>query len=86
MKTIVVCPHPILHHQITMKQWCRNHDFGRLILMSRSIDFEGNPCCLSIVLLLHLVRLLMEHLTMMLLQESGKVNETLDKEQNIRCF
>ena len=49
-----------------------------------SINFEGNPCRFSIVLLLRFVRFLKEKLNMMLLQESEKVIKTLDVEQKLR--
>ena len=52
--------------------------------MPRSINFDGNPCRFSIVLLLRFVRLLKEQLKMMLLQESTKVTKTLDVEQKLR--
>ena len=54
---------------------------GGGFLRPRSSNFEGNPRRFSIVLLLHFVRFLQEHLNMMLLQESDKVNKTLDVEQ-----
>ena len=50
----------------------------------RSIHFDGNPCRFVIVLLLRLVRFLKDKLNMMLLQESEKVNKTLDVEQTLR--
>ena len=50
----------------------------------RSINFDGNPCRFSIVLLLRLVRFLKDKLNMMLLQENEKVNKTLDVEQKVR--
>ena len=46
----------------------------------RSINFDGNPCRVSIVLLLRDVRLLKEQVNMMLLQEADKVNKTLGVE------
>ena len=57
---------------------CRKHDLGRWILRSRSINFDGNPSRFSTVFFLHFVRFLKEQLNMLLLQESAKVNETLD--------
>ncbi len=50
----------------------------------RSSNFDGNPSRFSIVLLLRFVRFLKEQLNMMLLQESEKVNKTLDVEQKVR--
>ena len=52
--------------------------------MPMSIHFEGNPCRFSIVLLLCFVMFLKEHVNMVLLQESEKVNETSELEQNLR--
>ena len=49
MKTMVFWTHPILHLQISMKTWCRKHDFGRWMFRPRSINFEGNPCCFSTI-------------------------------------
>ena len=50
------------------------------------VNFDSNPVCFSIVLLLHFVRFLKEPLNMMLLQESDKVNETLHVEHKLRLF
>ena len=50
----------------------------------RSVNFEGNPFRFLIVLLLRFVRFLKEQLNMMLLQESEKVNKTLDVQQKLR--
>ena len=67
-----------------MTNLCRKHDFGRLNLRPSSINFDGNPDRFSIVLLLRFVRLLKEHLNMMLLKESEEVNKTLDVQQRFR--
>ena len=50
----------------------------------RSIKFGGNPCRFSIVLLLRFVRFLSELRNVMLLQESEKVNQAQDVEQQLR--
>ena len=50
----------------------------------RSINFEKNHFRFLTILLLRFVRLLKEKLNMMLLQESEKVNNTLDVEQKLR--
>ena len=63
---------------------CRKHDFGWWILMSRSINFSGNPGCFFNSFFLHFVRFLKEHMNMMLLEESAKVNTTLDVDQQMR--
>ena len=47
-------------------------------MRSRSINFDGNPNRVSIVLLLRFVSFVKEQLNMMLLQESEKVNKTLE--------
>ena len=52
--------------------------------MPRSISFDRNFSRLSTVLLLRFVRLVKEHLNMMLLQESEKVNKTLGIELQLK--
>ena len=84
MTTIVFSTHPILHLQISMKKCCRTHDFRRWILRPRLINFDGNLYCFSIVLLSRFVRFLRAQINMMLLEESEKVNKTLDIEQKSR--
>ena len=56
-----------------------------MLCVGLSINFDGDPYRCSIVLLLRFVRCLKEHVNMMLLQESDKVNVTLDVEQQMRC-
>ena len=68
------------------QKWCQQHDFRRCQLRPRSITFEYNPGRFSRVWLLRSVRFLKEQLTMMLVHESEKVNNTLDVEQHIRFW
>ena len=53
-------------------------------MRSRSINFDGHPCRFSVGLLLRVVRFVKEQWNMMLLQESEKVSETLNLNQQIR--
>ena len=67
---------PIVHLQISKTIFCREHDFGRRLLRSSWINFDGNPFSFSIILLECFVTCLKEHVNMMYSQESERVNET----------
>ena len=49
----------------------------------KSINFDSNPCCLLILSALRFVNFLNEKVSMMLLQESDKVNETSRSGANV---
>ena len=64
------------HENMVLETWIRELDFE-----SWSIILDCNPCHFSIISLLHFVKFLKEQMNMMLLQESGNLNKTLEVEQ-----